>query len=384
MKPGLYTVTMLVLSQLALSVGLVIGAEASELSSHVFELEYKVTGQFHHRNVDHLKDQADFEKEPDYTGGNVVKGLIPAGGKEEEYIGYACDLGAGRLYLDLNRNKDLTDDANGVFKTSRPGRGYFDDVRFTVKAGSLEMPCVTGMGFSGRRYAYMNIRSGFSGEFEIGGRKWHFEVKDNLDGKIGGGDNFVLDSRGEGGRALQGLGSLGIHKNVFLGGRLYKTSFEFREGDDRPFLQMRLTELEAPLGNVRFEGKFVKCVVIDNGTTLVVLDRAASETMVPVGSYRFKHLVLDAEGSGRFRVTDFEGGHEFSVSADEPVILKAGGPLTNSVDVERSGGTLTLKYRLVDSIGNEYASINNRRDNPPVFAVYKGDKQVGSGKFEYG
>ena len=57
---------------------------------------------------------------------------------------------------------------------------------------------------------------------------------------------------------------------------------------------------------------------------------------------------------------------------------------TNSVDVERSGGTLTLKYRLVDSIGNEYASMNNRRDNPPVFAVYKGDKQVGSGKFEYG
>ena len=106
--------------------------------------------------------------------------------------------------------------------------------------------------------------------------------------------------------------------------------------------------------------------------------------MVPVGNFSIKHLVLDGEGSGKFRVTSFEGGNEFSVNADEATIIKAGGPLINSVSVERSGSTMTLKYRLVDSIGNVYARLNDRRDNPPGFVAYKGDKQVGSGKFEYG
>ena len=45
---------------------------------------------------------------------------------------------------------------------------------------------------------------------------------------------------------------------------------------------------------------------------------------------------------------------------------------------------LTLSYRLVGVDGFNYAAMSESRDNPPTFVVFKGDKQVGYGTFEYG
>lgn len=240
------------------------------------------------------------------------------------------------------------------------------------------------LGFSGPAYAYMNVRSGFSGEFEVGGRKWQVDVADNMDGKIGGGDHFVLWPDGDGGGWLRSLGSFSIQENIFFGGRLYKVEFEFKESEDKPVLQMRLAELQVPLGKVKIEGKFVKCLVVHNDTTLVVLDSPVGESAFPLGKFYYEHLVIEGENSEKFKVTNFHGNNGFSVNADEATMLKAGGALINSVSVQRNGSLLTLGYKLVDANGNEYGSLDGRRDNPPGFVVYKGDKQVGSGTFEYG
>ncbi|MHC4214073.1 MAG: hypothetical protein ACYSWP_11940 [Planctomycetota bacterium] len=385
MRPRLRAGIIFVVTLLIFWGGFARGAEVSEPNSYVFDLEYESHGQSIHLNLNHLFGRADFQKEPDFGGGKVVKGLIPAGAQEKDYIGYAWDVSAGKLYLDHNRNRDLTDDPNGVFETDRTGRNiYFEKVRFSVKSALLEVPYVAHIGFNGSSYAYMTIRSGFFSEIEVGGRKWQVAVVDNMDGKIGDGDRFVLDWVGEDGGLLRSLGNLPIQDNIFFGSRFYKTAFEFKEKDGKLVLQMRLDELQVPLGKVTIEGKFVKCLVFNNDTTQVILDFSTGESAVPLGRFNYEHLVLEGDKSQKFKVTNFHGGNEFSVSVDEATMVKAGGPLINSVSVQRSGNVLTLGYKLVDAIGNEYGSLYGSRDNPPGFVVYKGDKQLSSGTFEYG
>jgi len=114
------------------------GSEVSGPNSYMFDLEYVPSGQ---SLQVHWLDRVSFEKEPDFGGRKVAKGLIPTGSEEKDYIGYACDLKKGKLYLDLNRNRDLTDDPNGVFVTSEPWKqSYSYGVRFTVESGSLSVP----------------------------------------------------------------------------------------------------------------------------------------------------------------------------------------------------------------------------------------------------
>jgi len=60
-----------------------------------------------------------------------------------------------------------------------------------------------------------------------------------------------------------------------------------------------------------------------------------------------------------------------------------GGPLTNSVLVERHGLVLSLEYQLRGADG-AYTMAGNNRTRPIQFAVYQAGKQIGSGDFEYG
>jgi len=59
-----------------------------------------------------------------------------------------------------------------------------------------------------------------------------------------------------------------------------------------------------------------------------------------------------------------------------------GGPLTNSVAVNRHGRALDLGYQLLGVGGETYQLLGARRQ--PEFAAYRAGKQVASGKFEFG
>ena len=67
-----------------------------------------------------------------------------------------------------------------------------------------------------------------------------------------------------------------------------------------------------------------------------------------------------------------------------PVVLNVGGPLTNSVTASRHGQDLRLDYRLVGAGGQSYQLANQDRSKPPEFAIYKGEKKIASGAFEFG
>jgi len=77
------------------------------------------------------------------------------------------------------------------------------------------------------------------------------------------------------------------------------------------------------------------------------------------------------------------GGGRYEVGGKEPPRLAVGGPLTNSVSIQRQGKYLALNYELVGAKGPYELAIQDR-SHPPEFAVYQGDKKVASGKFEFG
>jgi hypothetical protein len=79
--------------------------EDSQQNKFVFDLEYQSTGF----NIPiHIStDEKTFEKEPNFEGKDVVRGLLLAGTEEKDYIGFIWDKTAGKIYLDLNRNRDL-------------------------------------------------------------------------------------------------------------------------------------------------------------------------------------------------------------------------------------------------------------------------------------
>jgi hypothetical protein len=72
-----------------------------------------------------------------------------------------------------------------------------------------------------------------------------------------------------------------------------------------------------------------------------------------------------------------------AIIENETATLKVGGPLSSSVEVQRMGNVLRLSYILTDVGGHSYTS-SQRADKPPTFSIYKGDKEIASGSFEYG
>ena len=65
-------------------------------------------------------------------------------------------------------------------------------------------------------------------------------------------------------------------------------------------------------------------------------------------------------------------------------VNKAGGPLTNRVSVTRRGRLLVFNYQLAGAEGATYRLGRQDRSRPPEFAVYQGEKEIATGKFEFG
>ena len=58
---------------------------------------------------------APFKNEPVAAAGKTVRGVLHFGDNSSNAMAFVWQRGAGKLFLDRNRNQDLTDDSAGVF-----------------------------------------------------------------------------------------------------------------------------------------------------------------------------------------------------------------------------------------------------------------------------
>jgi hypothetical protein len=338
-----------------------------------------------------------FSKEPALTGNKVIRGAFQPGGGESNSIAFAWDRIAGKLYLDLNRNQDLTDDPAGVFSALTARTVYYQTftnihLLFNTATGRCRMLAdITFYDYGSRTTCSLALRSFWQGKATLQGQDWQAGIIPNLSNPSNSFENDRLllrpwSKRNQPFSADDGLlATVPFSRKLFFDGRAYQLDLAAKPQDGEAKFALQFTEQSAALGELKIAGKFIQRLVLSGGPQLVVLDQPGASVKIPTGSYNQCNILLEQNGARAFdNFSQSQAGRRISVDGKSPAVLNAGGPLTNSVVVSRHGQDLRLDYRLVGADGETYQLANQNRSQSPEFAVYQGDRKIASGKFAYG
>jgi hypothetical protein len=370
-----------------------------------------------------------FSREPIYSGVGVFRGLLRLGSDTNAFVPFAWDERQKRLYLDLNRNRDLTDDPAGVFTATDGGLQLFRGLllEFPSKQGPYQVKVdahVFGQGGSGGTVrVFLYVRSLWDGAVELNGKKWYVAVIDRPDGRIGPAlgakeisDRMVLRPWAERDKPFlwwhadlshmhdlshvklvtfpyryagnaEVFDAFNLPANLFFGGHAYRLDCQVERTGARTGLALSFQRVQPPLGKLHLGGDSIHRVVLDSGPSpdgfTALLDDPAGDVEVPVGLYPRQLVLLHREGGTNFAVG--LGTNQLAVTETKEARLDAGGPVQNTVEVARaSGGTVSLQYRLANAgnIGFHLAVHNEKV--PPQLAIRQADAEVGRGRFEFG
>jgi len=359
-------------------------------------LDYKeVSYSFINWSLQISKRSATFNKEPAFGRDNVARGTIKFGGGTNSEMAFAWDRTARKLYLDLNRNLDLTDDPAGVFLCQQGAGDFlqtFANVHLPFRPTPDDHPVLVDLNLYnyGSPNGSAAVRSFWQGKVTLQGEEWQVGLLENPFAQRPSSEsgNLLLRPWTERNRAYSvyagSLDAVPFSRKLFLGGRAYQLQYTNEVQDGSAKVRVQFTEEQPKLGDLNITGDFVRRLTLEGGPYLVVLDKPGKTVKVPLGQYHSAKVCVqkgDVQASLDARTRAAERG--IAVSEKAPAVLKVGGPLTNSVSINRNGRKLSLNYQLVGA-GGAYQMLNQDRSHPPEFAVYQGDKKVASGKFEFG
>ena len=337
-----------------------------------------------------------FKKEPAAASGKIIRGVLNFGGGASNAIPFLWQRDAGKLFLDLNRNQDLTDDPAGVF-SARTAPVYiqtFTNIHLHFNTAAGNCPALADIIF----YDYgsepectLAIRSFWQGKVTLQERDWQVGIIQNNLTQSGLFENSRLllrpwEKRNQPFTTLPtSLATVPFSRKLFVDGQAYQLDLAARtqNGEARPALQF--AEQSVALGELKITGKFIQRLVLSGGPYLVVLDQPAASVKIPAGSYNQPDILLEQNGVEAYCYSSqLQAGGGISVGEKTPAVLDAGGPLTNSVSASRDGQDLVLDYRLIGAGGAAYHLVNVDASKPPEFAIYKDGKKIESGDFEFG
>jgi hypothetical protein len=343
------------------------------------------------------KQAGPFTYEPKLIA-RAFRGTLSFGGADNQFAFIWC-RDEGKLYLDLNQNRDLTDDPAGVFDRSAGSPSYyqtFTNVQLTLRSPTGTCRLVTDLEFwqfgnNSTPTCTAESHSSWQGKVNLAGEDWQVGVVPNLahGAEVCDGDGLLLRPWSRRDEAFSTSGSTFdapvFSRKVFFGGHAYQ--LRWRPGTATAVMRpaLEFAEQTVPLGEVRINGKFIKRLVLGGGEYLVLGDRPAATLKVPVGNYYPPDVLLEQNGVQAYRGSGPVGmPKSVAVTGRAPTVLAVGGPLTNSVITTRQGDVLRLNYQLIGAGGETYQLAVVDRSKPPEFAIYKGHRQVASGNFEFG
>ena len=340
---------------------------------------------------------APFLKEPPTISGTVFRGLLNFGGSSNS-IPFLWQRNAGKLYLDLNRNQDLSDGSATVFSARKAGpvqnQQTFPDVRLAFNAPSGRTSVLADLTFYSANptpYCYAALRSFWQGKVSLHGRDWQVGLVPDSPNAAASIENgrLLLRPWQEPDKAFNAqsgsLDTIPFSRKLFVDGHAYELACLTapQNGAVKPALQF--TEQSVPLGEVTFTGQYIKRLILPGGVCQVVLDQPVGTVKIPVGHYYLPNVTLEKGGVAAIcNVAQRPMGNRISVDGTTPALVAAGGPLTNTVAVSREGEDLVLNYRLIGAGGESCQLVNRDFAHPPEFAIYQGEKKIASGKFEFG
>jgi hypothetical protein len=345
------------------------------------------------RNCSFTSRPSPFAKEPATSRSKVVRGQLELGGGATNSLACLWDRTNRKLCLDLNRNGDLTDDPAGVFTGRTNGdTQVFTDVRLPLKTSSGLHSFLLNLSFytygpATVPYVMVNTRSYWQGQASWQGRDWQVALVEGLQEGPGRnqGSFLVLRPWAERARPISlGQGSAdAVHfpNKLFWQNQGYGLSKRFQKDGDAERCRLEFSPEQPALGQLQVSGSLLNRITLEDAHGYTVfLDAFERPLRVPAGQYKVSEVWVKADGGEA--VQDI--GRPLTVSTNALAVLRAGGPLTNSVAVDRGGKYLRLSYRLVGADGGEYRLVNSDQRTPPQFAIYRGDKTVASGQFQFG
>jgi hypothetical protein len=344
-------------------------------------------------NQNLAKPNKPFLKEPETSPHHVFRGMLQFGQDTNNPIALIWDQPKQKLYLDLNRNLDLTDDVRGTFSSTNKGfQQTFANVTVPAKAAAgfqpvrLDMHCYTDANASWATTRLIS-QSLWQAKVTIGGQDWQVAALDNLFGQEGPAAAKFLLLRPWAARTNRVSlydpisGIVPFPGRLFWLGRAFQLERHFDTAGATPVCKLEFIPQQPPLAELKLSGEFVYYTVLrdTNGYT-AVLREPQGTVQVPQGVYTVSAIWLKKGAAEAFQLSY------------EPMVLKTatatnlilGGPLTNWVVLERAGRKLQMYYQLRGADGRYYRLAEQDRAKPPEFAVYYGGKKALTGKFEFG
>ncbi len=338
-----------------------------------------------------------FKKEPVAVSGKIIRGVLNFDADSSNSIPFVWQRDAGKLFLDLNRNLDLTDDPEGAFSVgaSRPANyQMFTNVHlpFNTISGRYRVRVdINFWDYNSRPNCSLAVCSFWEGKAMLQGREWQIGMVQNILSQSGSSENGRLllrpwEKRDQSFNTYDGsLATVPFSQKLFVDGHAYQLEWIAGSQNGEGKLALQFTEQSVALGGVKITGQFISRLVLPGGPYLVVLDQPAASVRIPTGSYNQPDLLLEQNGAEAFcNSSRSQSGKRFVVDDRTTAVLNAGGPLTNSVIASRHGQDLRLDYWLIGAGGETYQLTHRDYAKPPEFAIYKGTEHIASGKFEFG
>ena len=332
-------------------------------------------------------------KEPELSSRHIFRKALQFGRDTNNAFALIWDQPKRKLYLDLNHNQDLTDDPAGVFSSINKGYSQlFDNVTLPLKTARGLHPAKLNLrlstdGTEGWVQVRLTSRTLWQAKVVLEGEVWQVAVADKLLSPEGpAAAKFLLLRPWEVRTNRVWLdypvcGMVPFPDRLFWLGRAFHLERRLATEGESPVRKLELTPEQPLLTELKLSGDSLCYAVLQasNGYT-VVLQGPAGTVKVPSGLYTVSSVWLK---HGEAEV-HWLGEKPLVVNATTAASLVVGGPLTNSVALERYGRRLMLDYVLKGADGGRYRLAREDRATAPEFIVYHGGKKVLSGKFQYG
>jgi hypothetical protein len=340
-----------------------------------------------------LSTPATFEKKPDFGGRTVFQRMLKYSDATNDAIACAWDQDRGKLYLDLNGNRDLTDDPAGVFTAPDSTRFQtFTNVHLTLNTSNGPQPLLADLylyhfGSQSHPQLQVMLRCFWQGKLALQGREWQVGVIGRLGNKDLLGERGYLVLRPWTDRTnridlMNGTpDAVAFAPKLFWLGQAYEVSCPFFNQTGKIRGRLELKEVPAQWVDLRAAGSFLHRMVLERPREYtVVLDNALSPVKVPKGTSQVSQVWIK---SGTNEAV-WKPAYPVTIDATNGMTFAAGGPLTNSVTLSRRGRNLVIDYRLAGAGGGEYRLVPDDRAHPPEFVISRAGTVVRSGKFEFG
>jgi len=131
---------------------------------------------------------------------------------------------------------------------------------------------------------------------------------------------------------------------------------------------------------LKLDGENIERLILQSGSEKYTFEKPGKSIMLESGTYQVLELHLKG-GFAHLLTQGPERLEPIQAGPGDPAIFKAGGPLVQRIKVQRKGQLLTMDYELIGAAGEEYRFEMTHR---PAFTVFKGDKEITSGKFQFG